>query len=47
MKAKDWQNAAKLIRERKSQVLTADSSELSNFPLSELLVNESGPPTML
>ena len=26
---------------------TADSSELSSFPLSELSVDESGPPTML
>ena len=35
MKVKDWQNAAKLIKERQSQVATADSSELSSFPLSE------------
>ena len=34
MKAKDWQNAAKLIRERQTQSATADSSELSSFPLS-------------
>ena len=47
MKAKDWQIAAKLIRERQSQVATADSSELSSFPLSELSVDESGPPTLL
>ena len=47
MKAKDWQNAAKLIRERQSNAATADSSELSSFSLSELPVNESGPPTML
>ena len=47
MKAKDWQNAAKLIRERQSQATTADSSKLSSFPLSELPVDESGPPTVL
>ena len=47
MKAKDWQNAAKLIRERQSQVATADSNELSSFPLSELSVDESGPTTVL
>ena len=47
MKAKDWQSAAKLIRERQKQAVTADSSELSSFPLSELSVNESGPPTVL
>ena len=47
MKATDWQNAAKLIRERQSQVATAASSKLSSFPLSELSVDESGPPTVL
>ena len=47
MKAKDWQNAVKLIRERQSHAATADSSELSSFPLSELSVDESGPPTVL
>ena len=47
MEAKDRQSTAKLIRERQSQVATADSSELSSFPLSELSVDESGPPTVL
>ena len=47
MKAKDWQSTAKLIRERQSQVTTADSSELSSFPLSELSLDDSGPPTVL
>ena len=47
MKAKDWQTAAKLIRERQSQATTADSSQLSSFPLSELLLDDSGPPTVL
>ena len=47
MKAKDWQSAAKLIRERQSQAATADSSELSSFPLSELSLDDSGPPTVL
>ena len=41
MKTKDWQNAAKLTRERESQAATADSSELSSFSLSELPVYES------
>ena len=39
MKAKDWQSAAKLIRERQNQAATVDSSELSSFPLSELSVD--------
>ena len=47
MKAKDWQTAAKLIRERQSQATTADSSQLSSFPLSALPLDDSGPPTVL
>ena len=47
MKAKDWQTAAKLIRERQSQATTADSSQLSSFPLSELTLDDSVPPTVL
>ena len=47
MKAKDWKSAAKLIRERQSQAVTANSSEFNSFPLSELSVDESGPPTVL
>ena len=47
MKATDWRNTAKLIKERQSQVATADASELSSLPLSELSVDESGPPTVL
>ena len=45
MKAKDWQNAAKLIRE--SHPTMADTSKLSSFSLSELLIDKSGPPTVL
>ena len=37
MKAKDWKNTAKLIRERQSHTTTADTSKLSSFSLSELL----------
>ena len=47
MKAKDWQTAAKLISERQSQAATADSTQLSSFPLSELPLDDSGPPTVL
>ena len=47
MKATDWINTAKLTKERQSKVATADTSELSSFPLSELSVDESGPPTVL
>ena len=47
MKGKDWQTTAKLIRERQSQAATADSSQLSSFPLSELSLDDSGPTTVL
>ena len=47
MKAKDWQTATKLIRERQSQAATADLSQLSSFPLSELSLDNSGPPAVL
>ena len=47
MKAKDWQTTAKLIRERQSQAATADSSQLSSFPLTELPLDDGGPPTVL
>ena len=32
---------------RQTQATTADSSKLSSFPLSELSLDESGPPTVL
>ena len=47
MKATDWKNAAKLIKERESQVATADTSEHNIVPLSELSVDESRPSTVL
>ena len=36
MKAKDWQKATQLVRERQSQAATTDTSVLSSFLLSEL-----------
>ena len=47
MKAKDWQKAAQLVCERQNQAATADTSELSGFSLSKLLVDQSGPPAMI
>ena len=47
MKVTDWKNATKLIKERKSHAATADTSQLSSLPLSELSVDASGPPTVL
>ena len=47
MKAKDWQKAAQLVRERQSQAAMTDTSDLSSFSLSELPVDQSGPPTVI
>ena len=47
MKVKDWQKATQLVLERQNQAATTDTSELSSFSLSELLVDQSGPPTLM
>ena len=47
MKVKDWQKATQLVWKRQNQAATADTSELSSFSLSELLVDQSGPPTLM
>ena len=47
MKAKDWQKATQLVRERQSQAAMADTSKLSSFSLSKLPVDLSTPPTMI
>ena len=44
---KHWQKAAQLLQERQNQAATADTSELSSFSLSELLADQSGPPTLM
>ena len=36
-----------LVWERQNQAATADTIELSSFSLSELLVDQSGPPAMM
>ena len=47
MKVKDWQKATQLVWERQNQAATTDTSELSSFSLSELPVDQSGPPTLI
>ena len=47
MKVKNWQKVAQLVHERQNQAVTTDTSELSSFSLSELPVDQSGPPTMI
>ena len=46
MKVKDWQKAAQLVQKRQNQAATSDTSELSSFSLSKLLVDQSGPPAL-
>ena len=47
MKVIDRKNTGKLIIERQSQAAIADTSQFSSLPISELSVDESGPPTVL
>ena len=47
MKPTDWENVAKLVQEGQRHAATADSSQLSSLPLSELSLDSSGPPTVL
>ena len=47
MEVKEWQKAAQLVWERQNQAATTDTSELSSFSLSELPVDQSGPPTLI
>ena len=47
MKDKDWQKATQLVQEIQSQAAMANTSELSSFFLSELPVDQSGPPTVI
>ena len=47
MKVKDWKKAAQLVQEIQSQAATTETSELSSFSLTELPVDQSGPPTMI
>ena len=47
MKVKDWWKAGILVWERQNEAAIADTSELSSFSLSELPVDQSGPPTVI
>ena len=47
MKVKNWQKATQLVCKRQNWIATTDTSELSSFPLSELPVDQSGPPTLI
>ena len=46
MNPSDWIKAAALITQHKQEAATADTDQLSNMPLSQLAMDDSGPPVM-
>ena len=42
----DWIKAAALITQQKQEAATADTDQLSSMPLSQLAMDDSGPPVM-
>ena len=44
MKAKDWQKAAQMVKERQNQMAILDTTELRSLSLSQLSTDQSGPP---
>ena len=46
MNPSDWIKAAALIMQQKQEAATADTDQLSSMPLSQLAMDDSGPPVM-
>ena len=46
MNPSDWIKAATLITQQKQEVATADTDQLSSMPLSQLAMDDSGPPVV-
>ena len=46
MNPSDWIKAATLISQQKQEAATADTDQLSSMPLSQLAMDDSGPPVM-
>ena len=46
MNPSDWIKAATLITQQKQQAATADTDQLSSMPLSQLAMDDSGPPVV-
>ena len=46
MNPSDWMKAAALITQHKQQAATEDTDQLSCMPLSQLAMDDSGPPVM-
>ena len=46
MNPSDWIKAATLITQQKQEAATADTDQISSMPLSQLAMDDSGPPTV-
>ena len=46
MNPSDWIKAAALIMQQKQEAATADTDQLSSMPLSQLAMDDSGPPVV-
>ena len=46
MNLSDWIKAATLITQQKQEAATADTDQLSSMPLSQLSMDDSGPPVV-
>ena len=46
MNLSDWIKAAALITQQKPEAATADTDQLNSMPLSQLAMDDSGPPVM-
>ena len=46
MNPSDWVKAAALITQQKQEAATADTDQLSSMPLSQLAMDDSGPPVV-
>ena len=46
MNLSDWIKAAALVTQQKQEAATTDTDQLSSMPLSQLAVDESGPPVV-
>ena len=46
MNASDWAKAAALVTQHKQEAATAEADQLSSMPLSQLAMDDSGPPVV-
>ena len=46
MNLSDWIKAAALVTQQKQEAATIDTDQLSSMPLSQLAMDDSGPPVV-